>query len=351
MRGESLFGVRGITILKIACAAAATAAAAAVPLWVDPGTLFFATEMWIAVIFASSVSFVVGIGGVAAFGNQLYYSAAGYLVAFLALHYAMHNAVLLLAAGVAAGAVAAFLTGLVLIRGSGLAFGMITLALGAAAYSFVNQSPYVYGANGIAGVPRGRLIGLNLTDSNIMYWVVLFASGATILLLAYLRWSLFGRILAGSRESVKRSESIGVPVVRFQSAAFTMGGALSALAGGLHALHTQDVDPSIFFWSQGAFPVLEGLIGGIRTITGPVLGAIFYQTGQFVLGGLTQVWLLILGAAVVMVFIVAPDGLVPMLGRVARWVVSRAGVGRASGGASLGTQAARRFTTFRGWMR
>lgn len=124
------------------------------------GDLYTASLVAIGAVFASGVSFTIGWSGVANFGAQLSYGAGAYVVADLAALHAFEDFILLLVCGALVGLGMALVQSIFIGEKTGFAFGMITLALGQLAYLFVNQTSYLYGTNGIAGVPGDRSSGL-----------------------------------------------------------------------------------------------------------------------------------------------------------------------------------------------
>lgn len=279
--------------------------------------LFDASVILSDVIFAVGVSFAIGIAGVPSFGNQLFFGAAAYTVAELATRYGIHDDILFLIAGLSAGIVLAVASGWALGRLQGLTFGMATLAVGQLAYIFVYQTSFLGGANGIAGVPLGSILGVIQISSPRAFYVLSWIIAAVcVLALALTSRSHFGQTLRAIRDSPRRSRSLGIPVHRYRIIGYVIGAAASAAAGVLAAISAGTVDPSLLYWTAGAIPVLAGLVGGIATVEGPIVGGLIFGVITIYVSTYTRAWLLISGVLALAMYLAWPEGL---FGRVRYW--------------------------------
>ena len=274
------------------------------------GDLYTASLVAIGAVFASGVSFTIGWSGVANFGAQLSYGAGAYVVADLAALHAFEDFILLLVCGALVGLGMALVQSIFIGEKTGFAFGMITLALGQLAYLFVNQTSYLYGTNGIAGVPRGSIFGFDLASSVQFYLATVVCVALTILVVGWLRRTVLGRSLAAARQDPRRALAVGLPTRRCKIIGLCVGGFIAGLAGGLYAMAVGVVDPSLFGWTMGAAPVLAGLVGGIGTLGGPVIGAVIYQVLSTGLATVTTSYVLWTGLVTLVIFMLFPGGLV-----------------------------------------
>jgi branched-chain amino acid transport system permease protein len=289
--------------------------------FLSPFLLFIAAGILVSILYAESVSFSIGFGGVATFGNQTFFGAAGYLVAWLSLSHGVHSLLLLIVVGMAAGIVTSLAT-VVLVRGeTGFVYGMLTLAIGQTVYSFVSGTSVFWGTGGLAGVPRGDFFGLNLNTAITYYW---FLGGVVLVVMLGLfgiRRSSFGQILSATRQNAVRAQALGVPVNRYKAVTVLISGAVAGIAGTLYAITYNSVDPSMYYWVAGAVPILAGLLGGVRTLIGPVVGATIFGgvTYAFSLDpnlGELYISLIILG-----LFLLMPEGIVPGVIGFGRWSI------------------------------
>lgn len=276
--------------------------------WAGPAMTYQMSQLFVGVLFAVAVSFVIGMSGTPAFGNQLFYAGGAYLVAVLSTRLGVEDLVVLCVASLAFGAVLGGLTSLLLRKITGVAFGMVSLAIGQMAFVFVERSDLLNGENGISGIPSGSLLGLQLSASQLLtfIWVVVAFGVVAVALVARSRWGLLTR---ASRDSTARAAAVGIPTFRYHAVAFTLGAALSGLAGGLIATTVGTVDQSMFYWTAGAVPILAGLMGGIRTVKGPILGAVILSIVVIWVSAITTIWLLIEGVLTLGIFLIWPEGL------------------------------------------
>lgn len=282
---------------------------------VIPGSTYFAGGVTIFVLFTTWTSFLVGYSGIPAFGNQLFYGAGGYCTGWLVATQGVDNAFVSLGASLVVGGILAAVFG-VLTRGRvGLVFGMLTLAVGEAAYVFLTQSSYLYGEGGVSGIFPGSVFGASLLSSDNLFRFVFFFSTVGFLALVAVRKSFFGLLVGAIRQDRARSSALGIHNDRYQMLAFALAGAFCGLAGSLEAIYVGSAGPSTFDWIVGATPVLAGLIGGIRSVWGPVVGAVLYEVLANYLPQMTNGWELWFGALVVVLFMVSPEGLGGMMRR------------------------------------
>jgi branched-chain amino acid transport system permease protein len=303
-------------------------------------TLYQINEVFVAILFAVAVSYVIGQAGTPAFGNQIFYAAGAYMTAMLSTKLQVGNQLLLLGASLAAALVLGAIISLLLRKMNGVAFGMVTLALGQMAFIYVEQNSWLGGDNGISGIGLGEIFGIQLQSAQsqlIFVWVIVVIGVTLLALLASSRWGLLTR---AARDSSSRANAVGLSTFRYHAVAFIVGAALCGVAGSLTATTVGTVDTSMIYWTAGAVPILAGLMGGIRTIRGPILGAIILSFIIIWISTMTTSWLLIEGLVTLGVFLIWPRGLLgegrgSALGAIAgawryarRTIVGAAGKGR-----------------------
>ncbi len=278
---------------------------AAAPFAVGPFAVSVLTEAMIAVLFAASLHFMMGPGGMPSFGHAAWFGIGAYAAALAAtaLHLPLPAALLL--APLAAAVVAA-LFGWFVVRLSGVYLAMLTLAFAQIVWAVALQwTGLTGGDNGILGVwPGGVLAG-----AHALYWVVLALCVLATLLLRRVLYAPFGYALRGARDSTLRAEAIGLPTVRIRLAAFTIAGAAAGLAGGLSAYSKGSVFPTYVSIGRSVDALLMVLLGGVQTIAGPIVGALAYTGLYDALLLATSQWRLALGAAIVALVLAFPQGI------------------------------------------
>jgi len=224
-------------------------------------------------LFASAFNLLLGFGGLLSFGHAMFLGMAGYVSAHAAKVWGLPPELAILA-GAAAATVLGFFAGLLAIRRQGIYFAMITLALAQMVFFFSLQAPFTGGEDGIQSVPRGKFLGvLDLTDTYVLYYVVLAIFTAGFLLIYRIIHSPFGQVLKAIRENEPRATSLGYRTDHYKLAAFVLSAGLAGLAGATKAIVFQLASLTDVHWSMSGEVVLMTLLGGMGTIFGPVVGA------------------------------------------------------------------------------
>ena len=318
-----------------ASTAGALALGAAVSLGISSGTLLsLMTQATIYAVFALGVGLLLRQNGMVSFGHALFFGSAGYIVAIL-LELKAVPAELALLIAVLGLTVFAFVIGLVIVRVPGVAFGMLTLAVGQTAYLAASRSRGLTGgADGISvdwpstlfGVPTSLL--LKPAGMLMLSWSVL----ALLLLgLALLLRGRFGGVTEATRDNEERARFIGIRTLLPCAAVYAVSAGVTSVAGVLAALNTGFVSPENLHWSLSGVALMMVVVGGTRVLWGPVLGAVVYFLAKDVLGEHAQHWMAIFGIALIAVIVFAPEGLSGILLRLA---FGRRPAGRSASGAS-----------------
>ena len=224
-------------------------------------------------LFACAFNLLIGFGGLLSFGHAMFLGTAGYVCAHAAKEWGWPAEVAILGGTLAAAAMGV-VVGLLAIRRQGIYFAMITLALAQMVYFFYLQAPFTHGEDGIQAVPRGKVFGLlDLSNTLVMYYVVLAIFLAAFLLIYRIVHSPFGQVLKAIRENEPRAVSLGYDAERYKLIAFILSATLAGLAGATKAIVFQLASLTDVHWTMSGEVVLMTLLGGMGTIFGPVVGA------------------------------------------------------------------------------
>jgi branched-chain amino acid transport system permease protein len=259
-------------------------------------------------LFACAFNLLLGYTGLLSFGHAAFLGGAAYATGHSLAVWGFPTIVgLLFGTGVAA--ILGLVMGALAIRRSGIYFTMITLAMSQMVFFYFLQAPFTHGEDGLQGIPRGDLFGLDLSNDLNLYYVVM-----GIFIIGYaICWrtinSPFGQVLKSIRENEPRAISLGYNVDNFKLLAFVLSAALAGLAGATKALVFVSATLSDATWQMSGMVVLMTLIGGLGTFTGPVVGALIVvmlenKVGEFgrFLGELTGIsWFQVLGESVTIV--------------------------------------------------
>ncbi|RST55171.1 branched-chain amino acid ABC transporter permease [Variovorax sp. MHTC-1] len=260
-------------------------------------------------LFACAFNLLLGYTGMLSFGHAAFLGSSAYVTGHVIKiwHFTPE---LGLIAGTLMGALLGLVFGWLAIRRQGIYFSMITLALAQMMYFVALQAPFTGGEDGLQSVPRGKLFGLiDLSNDLTMYYVALAIVVAAFLLIARTVHSPFGQVLKGIKENEPRAISLGYDVSRFKLLAFVLSAALSGLAGSLKTLVLGFASLSDVHWTASGQVILMTLVGGLGTLSGPLVGSAVVvllenKIGEFgnLLADITRIeWFNTLGESVTMV--------------------------------------------------
>jgi branched-chain amino acid transport system permease protein len=299
----------------IAARVAVVALLVAAPAFLDNFRVFLLTEILIFGLFAASLDLLIGYTGLPSLGHGAFLGVGAYAAALLATHHVSTNVFVQLGVAAGAAAIAAVVTGVFAVRARGIYFLMLTLAFGQLFYELAfNWSRVSGGSNGLFGVPAPTLYphGAHVLAGNTrFYFYVLGAFLVGYALLRLVVGSPFGLTLNAIRENESRMGSLGYNVPLYKLGALAVAGAVAGYAGALMTQQAKGVSPDDVSFEVSALAVIALIVGGRRTLLGPVVGAAFvYVLRDQLASHFAQHWHLVLGAVFVLVVYVLPGGLV-----------------------------------------
>jgi branched-chain amino acid transport system permease protein len=272
-------------------------------------------------LLALSLNLLVATTGLVSFGHAMFFAVGAYMVAvpFQQLHW---DPLLSFALTPVAGAVAAFVIGLVVLRGQQLYFSLLTLGVGQLIWATAHGWQRILGgSNGITAVFGPDWLN-SFTHPDNLYWFVYGCVLVCTLMLYVVTRSPFGDALRGIRENRRRAEFSGLSPKRYELAAFVIAGMFGSVAGGLFVVGETQITSEQIDWRRSALALIVCLIGGTRYFLGPFAGAIFYL---FVFDWVIRKTVLydtVLGLIVLGIALLMPAGLSGAL----EWALARAAV-------------------------
>ena len=302
--------------------AAALVILATVPLWV--GSTYYvniASQILFYAIFALGVNVLAGYAGLVSLGHAGLFGIAAYAGAKIMT--GGHGHLVVTAGALALTVLAAAIFAVLALRGTGLAFVMITVALGqivwGVAYRWISITN---GDNGIAIQGRPSPLGLSLTSPASFYWATLVVFLIAVGSMAVFVASPFGASVRGTRDQPRRMNALGYHVWMIRFIAFLFSGFWSGVAGLLYLYYNQFISPQAVALSASAEALLMVIAGGTATLLGPIAGAVLVIIMKYIASAYIERWNFVLGAIFVVIVIFMPEGLVPGSVRLWRWAIS-----------------------------
>ena len=271
-----------------------------------------ATRVLIFALAATSLNLILGFGGMVSFGHAAFLGVGAYTVVILSQMGVVDAWVAWPTAMVVAG-LFALLIGAVSLRTQGVYFIMITLAFAQMMYYLMVSFKAYGGDDGMSLPARSRIGFLDMSTDTHFYYVTLLACVAVLVLIARVLNARFGHVLQAIRENEVRMQSLGYAVFRYKLCAFVMSGALAGLAGALLANQSGFVSPAMMQWSQSGMLMMMVILGGVGHLYGGIWGAIVFLLLEETLSHFTIHWQLGLGALLLMVVLLLPNGLTSAL--------------------------------------
>lgn len=275
----------------------------------------FASKALIMGILAMALNLVVGFGGLVSLCHAAFFGIAGYTLALLSPKYDPASFWLTFPIAVAASAFAAMVISALALRTRGIYFIMVTLAFGEMLFFLFHDSKFAGGSDGafIYNKPSLGLAWMNLEKPVIFYFLILVILIAVIALLTMIVRSPFGHALTAARDNERRARALGFPIFRLQLTAFTISGAIAGIAGYFAAAQFGFVAPQVLGWHVSATVLVMVLIGGLRSVSGPLVGALVLIGLEEILKASTEYWKLAEGLIIIAIVLMLPNGVRQLL--------------------------------------
>ena len=271
----------------------------------SPYTVVLAIDLLIAALFATSLHFIMGPAGLHSFGHAAYFGLGAYAAAILLTKVGLPMEASLVLAPLAA-IIGALVFGWFAVRLSGVYLAMLTLAFAQITWAIVYQwDSFTGGSNGLIGVWPAAW--LNTKPAYYLMTLVLVA--ASLWALRRMLFAPFGYAIRAGRDSFVRADAIGIDVKRVHWVAFIIAGAFAGLAGALFAFSKGSVSPESLFVTKSVDGLVMVLLGGVQTLTGPIVGAVSFTWLHDMVARNTEYWRAVLGGVILLLVLLFPQGI------------------------------------------
>jgi branched-chain amino acid transport system permease protein len=308
---SELAGLREVKVVRQALRLAIIALAVVFPLLASPSRTQLASNVLVYAIIACSLVVLTGWAGHISLGQIAF---MGFGAATTGILVANHGWDLWagLGAGMAVAALVATLIGIPALRISGFYLAIVTIGFAVVSGEyFLSPSSFSW----LPGeVPRPALFGrIDISSDRQMYYFCLVALAVALTVISTLRRSHVGRALSATKDNRLAAQSIGLSTIKLNLIAFAVSGAIAGLAGGVFVVLQANYNLGAFSADQGLTFFSMVVIGGLGSIPGAVLGALYVYGVQYLLPGGYS--LLATGFGLLILLIVLPGGLAELVYR------------------------------------
>jgi branched-chain amino acid transport system permease protein len=289
--------------------------------FIFPDYLALSTQIVATILFALSADLVLGYAGIVTLGHAAFFGTGAYTAGILAAH-GWGEPITGLLAGAIAAALLGFLSGLVVLRTTGLALLMQTLVVATMVTEAANKASFITGGDdGLQGMEVWPIFGRLRFDmfGHAGYFYCLTVVFLCWLLARHIVHSPFGRSLTGIRENVPRMHAIGAPVAQRRLTIYTISAALAGISGALIAQTTQFVSLSSLSLERSGTVLIMLIIGGVGRLYGAFIGVPLYMIAQDRFSAAEPVyWYFWIGLLMVFVVVFARGGVLGLFDRFRR---------------------------------
>lgn len=253
-------------------------------------------------VFATSLNFLVGYGGMVSFGHAMFFGAGAYAFGLLIQKAGVSVPVAIMGTLVFCSLLA-IVIGAICVQLKEIYFAFLTLAFQMLFYSVIlTWTSLTGGDQGLmGGIRREPFLGINLGDYLHLYWFSCFVAVASLLLMWYVLSSGFGYTLRMTRDNPHRAKFLGINVWKIRLYAFILAGAIAGASGIIMALFVSGAYPEFAYWTMSGEGIFMIMMGGINNFFGPLVGAGLLLLFNDVIGRVTEYHGAVLGV-VILVF-------------------------------------------------
>ncbi len=277
-------------------------------------------------IAALGFNLLLGYTGLLSFGHSAYFGLGAYSAAFMVKYFGIGSMELYILGGLVITGLVTAVFGYICVRHTRIFFAILALALSQVLWTLAYKFFWVTGGTDGLRVPfanvtlLGGLIDFKGRDAyqrfaqNYYYYVLLLFCICTVLMWVIVH-SPFGKALQAIRDNETRAQFLGVPITRYRWLAFLLSGSFTGLAGILWVPLNGLVTPDILYWPFSGEIVFMTVLGGFRTFTGPIIGAIVFNYLKVYAVASTAYWQFLLGVVLMILVLALPAGIIGTLSR------------------------------------
>ncbi len=286
------------------------AALAVIPLIVrNEYILYTAVMAGIYIILTSSLNITNGYTGLFQFGHAAFYGIGAYTAAIPSTRYGFNFLVTLPLGGIMAALIGAAIA-LPTLRLSGIFLALVTIGFQQITYLVImNWIGLTRGPMGIPGIPSPSIFGYELMGNTGYYYLILVLAIIVIFLISRIVTSRVGRTFVAIREDELAAESVSIAIFRAKIMSFVIATFFAGIAGAFFAHHAGFISADSFRLEETFIILTMLIVGGMGSITGPVIGAVFLVVLPEVFRFLAEYRGVVYGFIMFAVILFRPEGI------------------------------------------
>jgi branched-chain amino acid transport system permease protein len=312
--------------LILLCVIPVIAALVALPSFVSVYQTQLLTYGLVFAIAALGFNLLLGYTGLLSFGHSAYFGLGAYSAAFMVKYFGIGSMEVFILFGLIAVGLVTAVFGYICVRHTRIFFSILALALSQVLWTLAYKFFWVTGGTDGLRVPFSSLTlvgglvdfkgrGAYQSFITYYYYYVLFLFCVATLLMWIIVHSPFGKALQAIRDNETRAQFLGIQVKRYRWFAFLISGIFTGLAGILWVPLNGLVTPDILYWPFSGEIVFMTVLGGFRSFTGPIVGAIVFNYLRTYAVASTEYWQMLLGIVLLILVMVLPTGIVGSISR------------------------------------
>ncbi len=286
---------------------------------IAPGYAILLTYGVIWSIAALGFNILYGYIGLLSFGHATFIGLGAYTVGLIFKYLGLRELEIMLVVAMILSAILALITGLIVLRYTGIFFAIFMLAIGQTLWGFYLKFYHITGGTDGIKVGRMELLSINLDRVDFLtylamyHYYVLAIAAIGYIAMYYIVNSPLGYSLRAIRDNEVRARALGINTFRLKLIALVISAIYTGLAGALLAPITRLVTPELAYWFVSGKIVFMTILGGSSYLIGPIVGAIAYTYLESIAIGYTIYWYLLLGILIIAVMVLSPDGLMSLI--------------------------------------
>ena len=213
------------------------------------------------------------------------------------------------------GGAIAWLFGLVALRIKGVNFAILTFAFGEVVRMFFSYTNYFGGINGIVSIPPPgeiafpKIFFIQFDDKTSFYYLVLLFSLLCFLIYYRIINSSSGKVLHSIEDMDLLAECSGIDTLKIKITVFVIGSMMTCGIGSLYACYFTYISPDSFTFMKSVDLIIINVIGGVRTLIGPIIGSIFIICVPELLRSIKEYEHLVFALVLIIFIYFAPEGI------------------------------------------